>query len=145
MNGDLLYKLVFRGVKMKKGFIILSLIICSILFSGCPIKSETKEATQETQEKLKVTGEINKTFYQEKEIKIARDAIKSAEKIPGILDVAKSNFEISLIDSKGNKETYFLWLRKEDNGGMIMNIEDTHTGYTLQKTDVAKLKKLISI
>jgi hypothetical protein len=135
---------------MKKGFIIYTIVVCSILFSGCNIYSETngtahKKNTQETLEKLKVTGEVNKTFYKEKEINIARDAIQSAEKIQGILDVAKSNFEISLIDSKGNKETFFLWLRKEDNGGMIMNVQDTHTGYTLQKRDVAKLKELLNI
>jgi hypothetical protein len=135
---------------MKKGFIIFSIVVCSILFSGCNITSETngtahKKNTQETLEKLKVTGKVNKTFYKEKEIKIAQDAIQSAEKIQGILDVAKSNFEFSLIDSKGNKETFFLWLRKEDNGGMIMNVQDTHTGYTLQKTDVAKLKELLNI
>jgi hypothetical protein len=142
MNGDLLYKLDFRGVKMEKGFIILSLI-CSILFSGCTMNSETKQTNQKTFEKLKVTGEVTKTFYQEEEIKIALDAIKSAEKIPGILDVAKSNFEISFIDSKGNTDTFFLWLKKDDNGGMIMNLEDTHTGYTLQEKDVAKLKELL--
>jgi hypothetical protein len=136
---------------MKKGFfIIFSIVFCSIIFSGCNFTSETngtvhKKNTQETLEKLKVTGEVNKTFYKEKEIKIARDAIQSAEKIPGILDVAKNNFEISLIDSKGNKQTFFLWLRRKDNGGMLMNIEDTHTGYTLQKTDVAKLKELLNI
>jgi organic radical activating enzyme len=134
----------------KRLFIIFSIVVCSILFSGFNITSETngtvpKRNTQEILEKLKVTGEVNKTFYKEKEIKIARDAIQSAEKIPGILNVAKSNFEISLIDTKGNKETFFLWLRKEDNGGMIMNIEDTHTGYTLQKTDVAKLKELLNM
>jgi hypothetical protein len=130
---------------MKKGFIILSIIICSILFSGCSLISETKGANQESSEKLKVTGEVNKTFYEEKEIKIARDAIQSAEKILGILNVAKNNFEISLIDSEGNKETYFLWLRKDHSGGMIMNIEDTHTGYTLQEKDVAKLKDLLNM
>lgn len=137
---------------MKKGFIILSFIICSLLFSGCnqettseAVGAENKKNTQETQEKLKITGEVNKTFYEEKEIKIARDAIQSAEKILGILDVAKNNFEISLIDSEGNKETYYLWLRKDYSGGMIMNIEDTHTGYTLQEKDVAELKDLLNM
>ena len=130
---------------MKKAFIILSIIICSILFSGCSLISETKGAKQESPEKLKVTGEVNKTFYEEKEIKIARDAIQSAEKILGILDVAKNNFEISLIDSDGNKETYFLWLTKDHSSGMIMNIEDTHTGYTLKESDVVKLKELLNI
>jgi uncharacterized protein YceK len=137
---------------MKKRLIILSLIICAVLFSGCAQEktsstngTETKKNAQETQEKLKITGEVNKTFYEEKEIKIARDAIQSAEKILGILDVAKNNFEISLTDSKGNKETYFLWLRKDHSGGMIMNIEDTHTGYTLQEADVAKLKDLLNM
>jgi hypothetical protein len=130
---------------MKKGFIILSIIICSILFSGCSLISDKGTNQAAPSEKLKVTGEVNKTFYEEKEIKIARDAIKSAEKILGILDVAKNNFEISLIDSEGNKETYFLWLRKDHSGGMIMNIEDTHTGYTLQEKDVAKLKELLNM
>jgi hypothetical protein len=61
------------------------------------------------------------------------------------MDVAKNNFEISLIDSEGNKETYFLWLRKSYSGGMIMNIEDTHTGYTLQEADVVRLKELLNM
>lgn len=59
--------------------------------------------------------------------------------------MAKNNFEISLIDSEGNKETYYLWLRKDYSGGMIMNIEDTHTGYTLQEKDVAELKDLLNM
>jgi outer membrane murein-binding lipoprotein Lpp len=130
---------------MKKWLIIFSIIFCSILFSGCSLISETKGANQESSETLKVTGEVNKTFYEEKEVNIARDAIQSAEKILGILNVSKSNFEISLIDSEGNQETYFLWLRKGDSGGMIMNIEDTHTGYTLQEKDVAKLKDLLFV
>jgi hypothetical protein len=135
---------------MKKRLNLLSVIICSILFSGCINTSETNGAAhkkngQETLEKLKVTGEVYKTFYKKSEIKIVRVAILSAKKIPGVLNVSKSNFKISLTDSKGNKETYFLWLRQENNSGMIMNIEDTHIGYTLQEADVDRLKRLLNM
>ncbi|MCM3719829.1 hypothetical protein M3207_16040 [Fictibacillus phosphorivorans] len=51
---------------------------------------------------------------------------------------------MNLVDSNGDKEIYMLWLRKEDNGGMIMNIKDTHTGYTLQQDDVVKIKRLLN-
>lgn len=93
---------------------------------------------------LIVTGEVNKTFHNNKAVKIARDAIQSAERISGILNVSKNNFEMTLVDSNGNNENYLLWLRKESDSGMIMYADDTITGYTLQRVDVVKLKKLLN-
>jgi hypothetical protein len=119
------------------------------LFAGCSVYSESKETApnlikQDTKEKLIVSGEVNKTFKNDKAIKIARDAIQSAERIPGILNVSKNNLEITLVDSNGNKENYLLWLRKDRDSGMIMYVDDTSTGYTLQRVDVVKLKKLLN-
>ncbi len=98
---------------------------------------------QDTKERLIVTGEVKRTFKNNKAVRIARDAIQSAERIPGILNVSKNNLEMTLVDSNGNKENYFLWLRKESDSGMIMNADDTHTGYTLKQLDVVKLRKLL--
>ncbi|WP_137792208.1 hypothetical protein [Bacillus sp. E(2018)] len=134
---------------MKKSLLRLSFITFSILIAGCSVYSESKETapnliTQDTKETLIVTGEVNKTFPNDKAVKIARDAVQSAERISGILNVSKNNLEMTLVDSNGNKENYLLWLRKESDSGMIMNADDTHTGYTLKQLDVVKLKKLLN-
>ncbi len=99
---------------------------------------------QDTKERLIVTGEVKKTFKNNKAVRIARDAIQSAERIPGILNVSKNNLEMTLVDSNGSKENYLLWLRTDSDSGMIMYADDTSTGYTLQRVDVVKLKKLLN-
>jgi thiamine biosynthesis lipoprotein ApbE len=74
-----------KGCEMKKSLLSVFLITCCILFAGCSVSSESKETApnlikQETKELLIVTGEVKKTFKKDKAIKIARDAIQSAEK-----------------------------------------------------------------
>ncbi|MBH0159048.1 hypothetical protein IHV10_22005 [Fictibacillus sp. 5RED26] len=134
---------------MKKSLLKLILITLSILFAGCSVYSESKETApnlikQNKKEALIIAGDVNKTFKNNKAVRIARDAIQSAERIPGILNVSKNNLEMTLVDSNGNKENYLLWLRKDSDSGMIMYVDDTSTGYTLQQLDVVKLKKILN-
>ncbi|MFC0238806.1 hypothetical protein [Fictibacillus phosphorivorans] len=134
---------------MKKALLKLILITLSILFAGCSVYSESKETApnlikQDKKEALIITGDVNKTFKNNKAVRIARDAIQSAERITGILDVSKNNLEMTLVDSNGNKESFLLWLQKENDNGMIMHAVDTSTGYTLQQLDVVKLKKILN-
>ncbi|MGD6964558.1 hypothetical protein ACQCVB_20355 [Fictibacillus phosphorivorans] len=134
---------------MKKSLLKLILITLSILFAGCSVYSESKETApnlikQDKKEALIITGDVNKTFKNNKAVRIARDAIQSAERITGILDVSKNNLEMTLVDSNGNKESFLLWLQKENDNGMIMHADDTSTGYTLQQLDVVKLKKILN-
>ncbi|WP_156499104.1 hypothetical protein [Fictibacillus phosphorivorans] len=134
---------------MKKSFLKLFFITLSILLAGCSVYSESKETApnlimQDTKEMLIVTGEVKKTFKNNKAVRIARDAIQSAERIPGILNVSKNNLEMTLVDLNGNKENYLLWLRKNSDSGMIMYADDTSTGYTLQRVDIVKFKKLFN-
>ncbi|MBH0167572.1 hypothetical protein IHV12_21935 [Fictibacillus sp. 7GRE50] len=134
---------------MKKSLLKLILITLSILFAGCSVYSESKETApnlikQDKKEALIITGDVNKTIKNNKAVRIARDAIQSAERIPGILNVSKNNLEMTLVDSNGNKENYLLWLRKDSDRGMIMYVDDTSTGYTLQQLDVVKLKKILN-
>ena len=134
---------------MKKSLLKLILITLSILFAGCSVYSESKETApnlikQDKKEALIITGDVNKTFKNNKAVRIARDAIQSAERITGILDVSKNNLEMTLVNSNGNKESFLLWLQKENDNGMIMHADDTSTGYTLQQLDVVKLKKLLN-
>ena len=63
-------------------------------------------------------------FIKPEVINVFENAIKTAEKIPGISDAISPHYKVEL-----NDETFFLWLG--DGQGSIMNVKDTHTVYEL--------------
>lgn len=58
-------------------------------------------------------------------IDIVAKTIRTAEKVPGIVDVGAPEYKIVI-----RGEAYLLWSRKES--ATIMNAEDTNTVYTVQ-------------
>ncbi|HZG59192.1 MAG TPA: hypothetical protein VEY68_01525 [Anoxybacillus sp.] len=94
--------------------------------------------------KVELMGENFATFENEKDIEVFVNAVKNAKKIAGVLDVVKSNYEFHLIYANNKTKSFFLWLDNEEQTGMIMDKEDTHTGYKLQKRDVLELQKLVT-
>jgi hypothetical protein len=68
-----------------------------------------------------------------------KNAIKSATKQPGIVDMADPQYKINIGD-----EIYFLWLDRSDGTiGTIMNFKDTHTIYTLSESMTKELKDIL--
>jgi hypothetical protein len=68
-----------------------------------------------------------------------KNAIKSATKQPGIVDMADPQYKINIDD-----EIYFLWLDRSDGTiGTIMNFKDTHTIYTLSESMTKELKDIL--
>jgi hypothetical protein len=68
-----------------------------------------------------------------------KNAIKSATKQPGIVDMANPQYKIHIGD-----EIYFLWLSMSDGAiGTIMNFKDTHTIYTFSKKMTNELKNIL--
>lgn len=64
-------------------------------------------------------------------------AIKSAVKVPGIVNMSDPGHQVN-IDGK----TYFLWIDKDS--GTIMDSKDTHTIYSLSKESVKKIYDLLN-
>ena len=120
------------------------------LISGCSknqdhflIRVGVKEVAENTLEEVIIYHMKNgskKVIFKEKEaIRTIEEAIKSAEKQPGIVDMADPHFKMEL-----GEDTYFLWLTRSDGTiGTIMNAEDTHTIYSLSKKSTTQLKELL--
>ncbi|MBG9587209.1 hypothetical protein [Cytobacillus firmus] len=71
------------------------------------------------------------TYTQEnsKDLQVFVDAVRRAEKVNGVMDVTAPDFQITLTFKDKTISIYLLWLG--DDGGAIMNENDTHTMYTL--------------
>lgn len=129
---------------MKKQIIRLFLLsTCLFLLFGC---NHNAEQLNETKQKVKISE--MKSFSKENEnrnivitesdeIEIVKAAINSAQKLPGIVNMADPPYKIEI-----EEESYFLWLSKGD--GSIMDVKDTHTLYILSNESVTQLNELLT-
>lgn len=71
-----------------------------------------------------------------KTMKSIEEAINTAKKVPGIVNMADPEYKLEL-----GERTYFLWL--DEKSGTIMDTVDTHTISTLSDHDVKQFYGLI--
>jgi hypothetical protein len=89
-----------------------------------------------------VNADITDDFSDKETIETITQAIYTAVPIPGILNTATPDYDIALI-SANSKLAFHLWISETSEQAMIMDVEETHTGYTLSKKSTAKLKEII--
>lgn len=90
-----------------------------------------------------VNANIKDEYTDHETIDIFVRAIRTAEQIPGNLNTATPNYDIVLI-SDNNKYAFHLWINETSEQGMLMNVNETDTGYTLTKESTAELKRFCS-
>jgi hypothetical protein len=110
----------------------------SHLFEVNQINQVTVSASQEFGSVHPVTL---RTFSDKDAIQVFAEAIQSAKKIDGKMDVRHPDYDFNLLFSNQTNEGYHLWLG--DTSGMIMHITDTHFGYNLTESSVKALHSLI--
>ncbi|AIQ24021.1 hypothetical protein NSQ90_14690 [Paenibacillus sp. FSL H7-0737] len=89
-----------------------------------------------------VSANIKAEYIDHESIETFVRAIRTAVQIPGNLNTATPNYDIVLI-SNNNKYAFHLWINETSEQGMLMNVNETSTGYTLTKESTIELKKLI--
>ncbi|KAA1186502.1 hypothetical protein [Paenibacillus sp. B2(2019)] len=89
-----------------------------------------------------VNANIKAEYIDHESIETFVRAIRTAVQIPGNLNTATPNYDIVLI-SNNNKYAFHLWINETSEQGMLMNVNETSTGYTLTKESTVELKKLI--
>ncbi|WP_405174089.1 hypothetical protein MHI27_15320 [Paenibacillus sp. FSL H8-0261] len=89
-----------------------------------------------------VNANIKAEYIDHESIETFVRAIRTAVQIPGNLNTATPNYDIVLI-SNNNKYAFHLWINETSEQGMLMNVNETSTGYTLTKESTIELKKLI--
>ncbi len=88
---------------------------------------------------------VLKTFTEKEQLQAIIEAIETSDKMSGILNVIEPDYGLNLYYKDGETITYYLWLSKEGAKyyGMIMDTEDTHTGFTLKESSAKILHELI--
>lgn len=89
-----------------------------------------------------MSANIKAEYIDHESIETFVRAIRTAVQIPGNLNTATPNYDIVLI-SNNNKYAFHLWINETSEQGMLMNVNETSTGYTLTKESTIELKKLI--
>ncbi|MEH7513590.1 hypothetical protein V7146_12795 [Gottfriedia acidiceleris] len=113
----------------------------NFLFEGKSVESVTISRVGENMLDIK---EPHASYHQDAsiELQIFIDAIKTANKIDGIVDVAKADYYLTMSFENKTSSHYFLWL--SDDGGSIMNENDSNTMYRLHSDLISDLNKYIN-
>ncbi|GIO38888.1 hypothetical protein J41TS12_37490 [Paenibacillus antibioticophila] len=82
-------------------------------------------------------------YTDQNEIGLFMQAIHTAERITGILNVGEQDYRLHIEDTDGKKYTYTLWLRDNSEQAMLMDMQDTRTGYTVSKQLTEQLKQVM--
>ncbi|WP_088044255.1 hypothetical protein [Bacillus sp. EAC] len=113
----------------------------NFLLEGKTVNSVTISRVGESALDLK---EPHATYHKDASIELQTfiDAIKKANKIDGIVDVAKAGYYLTISFENKTSSHYFLWL--SDDGGSIMNENDSNTMYTIHSDLISDLNKYVN-
>jgi hypothetical protein len=135
---------------MRKYAVILFLVLMLVVV-GCSSNIEKSLDASDVQEvKLSRSlgfGVVNEAelgvFSEQAEIDIFLNAIHSAKKIDGKLDIRRPDYDLIFIANGNTVNSIHLWLENDIEGGMYTYVSDTGTGYTLTAEAASSLKRLI--
>lgn len=158
-----------RVVYMRR-YVILPFLLLVIMMAGCSSNNDklagmdNDEVKQPTAQKQghntvkasevqdiklsrslqfgKVNDAIFNVFTNEADIVIFNEAIDTATRINGILDIRRPDYDV-VLSTKNVTIAIHLWLDDEQDHGMYTLVSDTGTGYTLTEKSVSNLKGLI--
>lgn len=77
------------------------------------------------------------------DIELFMQAIHTAERIQGILNVGEPEYVLQVGGADGKAYTYQLWINDAQEEAMLMDMQDTHTGYTVSEPLTGKLKQMM--
>lgn len=111
------------------------------------ISSEVKKIVNVQISKPEGSGDISSQYFQmfedEDSLVVFQEMLKTAVKQPGIVDIANPDFELDLQFEDDSKAGYYLWVGQEEDQGILMKVEDTHTIYHFSADVAAKIRDLV--
>lgn len=131
---------------MKRGRPLAALLLALLavaLMAGCReegAKEGDRAVVSRNEQFGRVGGSVLAEFTAPEEVDLFLTVVQKAEKLPGILNVTHPNFDV-VVESGGDRWAFHLWLGPES--GMLMYVEDTHTGYRLPAEAASRLHALL--
>ena len=138
---------------MKKFYrFIVSILLIPLIPIGCQstVDDETPndEISKVSLSNSNTIGQINTDFFtvykNEEVLETFQNIFTSAVKQEGIVDIAEPEFDLEVIYKEGNKQEYHLWLGEKDEQSTLMQVEDTHTIYTISEEATNQLIDLVN-
>ncbi|EGQ19185.1 hypothetical protein HMPREF9372_3752 [Sporosarcina newyorkensis 2681] len=128
-----------KGARFMKKYLFISIFLFAFIASLSGRSKGVKEVKEVNVYEMESFSEVKEdslvTFADKTEIKQFKKAVNSAKKQPGIVDMADPQYKVEL----GGK-SFFLWLSQDH--GTIMDVENTHTIYSLTDKSVENVNNL---
>lgn len=116
--------------------LLLSFIFSILFLVGCTSENIKKVDVHEMESFL-VTKEDSLVTYTDSEaIRTIVKAFKKAKIEPGIVDMADPEYQVDF-----GENSYYLWV--DERQGTIMDLDDTHTIYSLSEKSSKAVYKII--
>ncbi|MCL6572919.1 MAG: hypothetical protein K6T88_14745 [Bacillus sp. (in: Bacteria)] len=122
---------------MKKLSLLFIFVVFTLLFvSGCSSKNIEKIDVYEMESFSIIKEDSLASYTDSKVVSNFVNAFKNANKEQGIVDMDDPEYKVEI-----GEESYYLWISEEQ--GTIMNVNDTHTIYTLSKSFAKTINELL--
>lgn len=123
---------------MKKTLILTAIGVLLFVLTACSnVDNSQKEVTkvksitiQEMISFKEAKRNSTKKISNIDDVKKIVDAFSHAFQEPGIVDMADPEYKVKI-----GKKSYYLWFSADGASAAIMNVEDTHTIYTMASTE----------
>jgi len=131
--------------------LILWMTLISVILMGCQSNSGVSNIdagiSKVSISNPKDFGKVNSDFfviYEDVEtLEIFQNAILKAVKQEGVVNISEPEFDLKVIYKDGNEQEYHLWVGEKGQKSTLMNIDDTHTIYSISEELTNQLIDLV--
>lgn len=119
---------------------LLLILAIGTFLTACSQRETELKTIQEVSAEVKVDQIASQIFLEpkaESDVKLFQKAVKTANKVPGIVNMGSANYKFKLGD-----DLYFMWLSEES--GSLMNAKDTHSLYAMTVGSSREIWKYVS-
>ncbi|GIN58540.1 hypothetical protein J8TS2_28590 [Lederbergia ruris] len=127
--------------------LVLSLTFMTATLLGCNNGIADGKIAKVSISKSSGFGKVNTDFYAEFEdegiLDLFKNVISNAVKEEGIVNMIEPEFDLEVGCADGSNHGYHLWLGEKEQISTLMNIDDTHTIYTISEEMTNKLIDIV--
>jgi len=119
-------------------FKVALLSLLAVVLLGCNEKTDALAKVS-----ISIGPAFIKKYQDEESLTLFQQAIATAVKDEGIVNMASPEYDVQIVDKAGIKYGYHLWLGDKGQNSSLMHVEDTHTIYTISEEFTGKLIALV--
>lgn len=132
--------------------LFFSLVLMSSVLFGCQSQNNSelisdREIKQISISKSSGFGKVNLDFFavfeDEETLEIFRTVLSRAVRQEGIVDMVEPEFDLEVVYKNGDKEGFHLWIGQKGEKSTLMNVDSTHTIYTVSEELTNRLIDII--